>query len=107
MNLFIIVVAAITTIVILATKIVDLVSTITKYQREKITPNAERNTSIIAQKISKRHILKEFWDFINLCMSSAMLFWLLFSDEPIRRFDLGILGFIIIVYMYFIKKYKP
>ena len=53
MNLFIIVVAVITAIVILATKIVDLVSTITKYQREKITPNAERNTFIIAQKISK------------------------------------------------------
>src|SRR3972149_7257749 len=97
MTSFIIVVTVITAIVILATKIVELISTITKYQKERITPMAERNTSVAVQKISKRRILSDLEDLLYLFIAFSLFIWLLYSNEPIKRSDLGYLAMIIIV----------
>jgi hypothetical protein len=98
MTIFISVVAVITAIVILATKSVDLASSIIKYRRDNPTPTVPIDTSTARHNMWRRRVWRAVEDFLNTLLSGFIVFSVMRSARPATGFDVGVIGLAIIIY---------
>jgi hypothetical protein len=98
MTVFISIVAVITAIVILATKSVDLASSIIKYRKDKPTPTVPIATSIASQNMWRLRVWRAVEDLLSSLLSGFIIFGVMQASGPVTRFDVGAVGMAIIIY---------
>ncbi|MBI3852302.1 MAG: hypothetical protein HY298_18765 [Verrucomicrobia bacterium] len=99
MTPFIIVLATITAIVMLAAKSVEFVSAIIKYRKDNPTPTVPSATSNDSQKISLRLLWRAVGDLMTSFFAIGMVVGLMFFSGPATKVDVGLAGLAIIIYV--------
>lgn len=93
MTIFISVMAALTAIAVLATKVVELYSAIHKHKRETPTPPASTATSTPSQTTARRVSFREVVDLVLIAYWLGFLvFMSLKSTETATKQDISLLG---------------
>lgn len=99
MQVFITLVAAITAIIILTTKIIELKSAFIKYRAEKTTPKSDSNTANEAQKTSKRDVWRSVEAFTQMLCGFWFILVLFTAKGPMTPQHIAIGSLAVILFV--------